>query len=223
MNKLKKLKVLLVEDEFNLSKLLQSAIGEYFAEFIVAYDGVQGIEEFENHHPHIIISDITMPKMSGLEMAKEIHKKSPKIPIVILSAYSHKEVLLDAIESRVIKYFIKPFDPDELLGFLQNLAQEIVLEEKLKLDSDFMFDIRNNKLYKGDSQILLTKRELLFFSHLLRDKYNFVASEELKCVLWNDSNSTDESLRTFVKRLRQKTSKRLIQNNPIFGYKIALV
>lgn len=220
METLKRLKVLLVEDEVNLANLLNKAIGENFGKFIIAHDGLSGLELYKKEKPHIILSDITMPKMGGLEMARKIHAINLRVPIIILSAYSNTEIFLNAIESRVIKYFIKPFDIDELLAFLIEISHEVIYENTLKLGYEFSFDILQNRLYKAQQIISLTKREILFFDYLLKDKNRFISVNELKIKLWNDINISDESLRTFIKRIRQKTTKRLILNNPTLGYKL---
>ena len=121
-NSLQCLKVLLVEDEENLAALLKSAIGDSFYSFTIAKDGEEGLIKFSQLMPDIVITDITMPKLNGLDMAKEIKKIDSTIPIIILSAYSQKEMLLNAIDVGVVKYFIKPFDPDELMSYISTLS-----------------------------------------------------------------------------------------------------
>ena len=116
---LKGLKVLLVEDEDKLASLLKNAIGDSFYSFTIAKDGQEGLEKFLSITPDIIITDIMMPNLTGLEMAKEIRKVDENIPIIILSAFSESDKFLDAIDIGVVKYFIKPFDPDELLDYIR--------------------------------------------------------------------------------------------------------
>jgi len=97
--KLKLLKVLLVEDEQNIAVLLKSALGDNFRSFTVANDGVEGLELFEKISPDIIITDIMMPRSSGLDMSKKIREQNKDIPIIILSAHSEKEKLFGAIDA----------------------------------------------------------------------------------------------------------------------------
>jgi DNA-binding response OmpR family regulator len=112
---LKELKILFVEDEVNISKLLKDALSDYFYSFTVASDGIEGLEKFKNINPDIVITDIMMPNLDGLEMTKEIRTINEDIPIIVLSAFSDKEKLLKAIDIGITKYFIKPFDPEEVL------------------------------------------------------------------------------------------------------------
>ena len=83
---LKLLKVLLVEDEENLARLLKSAIGDQFYSFTIANDGEEGKDLFTKINPDIIITDISMPKLNGLDMARDIKEINPDMPIIILSA-----------------------------------------------------------------------------------------------------------------------------------------
>ena len=80
---LKGLKILLVEDEKNLSSLLKNAIGDSFYSFSVANDGIEGLKMFKQISPDIVITDIMMPSMTGLDMAKEIKQLDKSVPIVI--------------------------------------------------------------------------------------------------------------------------------------------
>ncbi|MCF6331242.1 MAG: response regulator transcription factor [Sulfurimonas sp.] len=220
--KLKKLKILLVEDEEKLATLLKNAIGDNFHSFTTAYDGKEGLRMFSSICPDIIITDITMPKMTGLEMAQEIKKINTNIPIIILSAFSDTDKLLNAIDIGVAKYFIKPFDPEELLEYISSISEN--LESKLiELEENFSFNLSTKSLYKNDRFVALTKKENIFIQLLLQniDTKKNVSYEIIKNKLWKDEEVSDERLRTFIRRLRAKTSKFLILNFKGEGYQIA--
>ncbi len=215
---LKGLKILLAEDEKNLSSLLKNAIGDSFYSFSVADDGVKGLEMFKKISPDIVITDIMMPNMTGLEMAKEIKKIDKSIPVIILSAFSEADKFLGAIDVGVIKYFIKPFDPDELLEYINSL-QELIQSKIIDLGDGFSFNKIKKSLYKDGRYISLTKKEIQFFELLLGHHQNeIVGYEVIKENLWKDEDVSDERVRTFIKRLRAKTSRDLIQNIKSQGY-----
>ena len=213
------LKVLLVEDEKKLAMLLKKAIGDNFQDFIVSHDGKDGFNKFLEYNPDIIISDIMLPKLNGLELVKKIKALNQDIPIIMISAYSDRDKLLQAIEIGVKKYFIKPFDPDDLIEFIQSL--NISHESIIEFIDDFMFDIKTNSLYKENEYIKLTQREKLFLLLLLSKKDHIMYLYEFKQI-WNDNKITNETIRTFVKRFRQKTSKNLIQNIKSQGYRLVI-
>lgn len=217
---MKSLKVLIVEDEIKLANLIKASIKELFFKVNIAKDGIEGLKKFQSFKPDIIISDITMPNLDGLEMCQRIREES-NIPIVILSAYSQKEKLLKAIDLGINKYFIKPFDIEEFLEYLKNLSKNIKKIKTYKLKDNFVFDNNSVCLYKDEILINLTKREREFLNILIKNKNSLVKKEDIKTLLWNEEVS-DERLRTFIKRLRLKTSKDLVENVSSQGYLISV-
>jgi DNA-binding response OmpR family regulator len=218
---LKSLKILLVEDEEKLSLLLKNAIGDNFYSFLLAKDGNEGLEFYKKVLPDIVITDIMMPNKTGLEMAKEIKIIDPNSKIIILSAFSEVDKLLSAIDLGVIKYFIKPFDPDELLEYILSL-HEIIGDKIINLREEFVFNKTTKSFTKNKKFIPLSKKELLFLKLLLE---NYEANNEvtryddIKKLLWNEKAS-DERLRTFIRRFRKKTSKEFLANIKGQGYQI---
>ena len=217
---MKSLKVLIVEDEIKLANLIKASIKELFFKVNIAKDGIEGLKKFQSFKPDIIISYITMPNLDGLEMCQKIREES-NIPIVILSAYSQKEKLLKAIDLGINKYFIKPFDIEEFLEYLKNLSKNIKKIKTYKLKDNFVFDNNSVCLYKDEILINLTKREREFLNILIKNKNSLVKKEDIKTLLWNEDVS-DERLRTFIKRLRLKTSKDLVENVSSQGYLISV-
>ncbi len=216
---LKEIKILLVEDEENLARLLKDAIGDNFYSFTIAKDGVEGVELFKKIKPDIVITDIMMPRLSGLDMAKELKKINPSIPIIILSAFSEKEKLFGAIDVGVTKYFLKPFDTDELLEYIGTIAPKLA-NKLIKLTDGYVFNKTTSSLYKNDRYIALTKNDIKFLSLLLDSKNRAIDDATIKESLWG-ADASDERVRTFIKRFREKTSKQLIKNIKGFGYQLS--
>lgn len=219
---LKNLKILIVEDEKRLAQLLKDSISNSFFSVVIASNGEDGLKKFKSFKPDIIITDIMMPSCDGLEMTLQIKELDESIPIIVLSAHSDKEKLLKAIDLGINKYFIKPFDPEELLEHINKLALKLNKQKQSKLKEDFIFDNNSLSLYKNNTLISLTKREKELFYLLIKDKNQLVTSQDLKEKLW-DSEVNDEVLRTFIKRVRIKTSKDLIENISGQGYLISVL
>ena len=219
---LKELNILLVEDEEKLARLLKNAIGDSFYSFHIASNGEEGLKKFKKLSPDIIITDIMMPKMNGLEMSKEIRAINADVPIIILSAFSETDKFLNAIDVGVVKYLIKPFDPEELLEYISSLSEKF--DSKLiELSDGFAFNMTRNSLYKNSRYVSLSKNESNFIELLLQntqDDKNIVDDETIKKSIWKNEEVSSERLRTFIKRLRAKTSKNLVQNIKGEGYSI---
>jgi DNA-binding response OmpR family regulator len=215
---LKELKVLLVEDEEKVAHLLKKAIGDNFASFYVENNGRSGLERFIQISPDLVITDIMMPDMTGLEMAKELKKINANVNIIILSAYSETEKFLSAIDVGIVKYFIKPFDPDELLDYIVSISKKLQ-NDIVMLNDELKFNKQTNSLYKCDKYISLTKREMTFLQ-LLINKNAIISNDSMSQILWNEQVPNEEKIRTFIRRFRAKTSKDLLTNIKGQGYQL---
>jgi two-component system, OmpR family, response regulator ArlR len=224
MNKelLKTLKILIVEDEKRLAQLLKDAISDSFFSVVIAKDGDEGLKKFQIFKPDIIITDIMMPICDGLQMTQKIKELDEFIPIIVLSAHSEKEKLLKAIDLGISKYFIKPFDPEEVIEHINKIAPKLNKQKRVNLKDEYIFDNNSMSLYKKTILITLTKREKEFIYLLIKNKNSIVSSSIIKKSLWTEEVN-DERLRTFIKRLRLKTSKDLIENISSQGYLISVL
>jgi DNA-binding response OmpR family regulator len=221
-NLLKTLKILIVEDEKRLAQLLKNAISDSFVSIVIAKDGNEGLKKFKSFKPDIIITDIMMPFCDGLQMTQEIKELDENIPIIILSAHSEKEKLLKALELGINKYFIKPFDPEEVIEYINKIAPKLRKQKQIILKDNFIFNNNTFSLYKNASFIILTKREKEFLHLLIKHKNTLVSTQEIKKTLWSQEVH-DERLRTFIKRFRVKTSKDIIENVSGQGYLISVL
>ncbi len=217
---LKFLNILYVEDEQGIRETLKDVFEEDFNSFEVAKDGKEGLEKFKKNSFDIVITDIEMPFMNGMELTREIKEISPSTPVILLTAYSEKKRLFEAIDIGVNKYLVKPFTPEKLLDTICELAKKFK-SFKIKLGEDLYYDREKRALLtKDNSFIKLTKKENLFLELLINNKNRVVSIKEIKDVVWKDGGFSETALRALVKRVRQKSSKELIKNFPSLGYGI---
>ena len=136
-NLLSNLKVLLVEDEefarVELSKFLKRRVGKLY----VGRNGEEGLKLYKEHNPEIIVTDLKMPKMDGLEMAKNIKDLGYSSSIIITSAMSDSETILKAVDIGIVKYVIKPVNTEELIYNMEKIASDIL---KYKLNKEVIND-----------------------------------------------------------------------------------
>ncbi len=218
---LQKLTILIVEDENEIRKLMEEVMKSVFFEVYSAKNGDEGIKKFKKFAPDLIVTDIAMPIMDGLDMAKRINEISPTTPIIALSAFSDKEKLLKAIEVGVDKYILKPVDMDELLLAIENIARSKFKNMNIiKITDDLQYNPASKQLLCNDKEILLTKKEFSFIALLINKIGNLVLLDEIKKNVWSDENVNDTAIRTFVKRVRDKIGQDVIKNIPGLGYKI---
>lgn len=220
---MKNLLLMIVEDEDKLREGLSIALAPFFSKVINAKNGDEGLKKFKKFKPDIVITDILMPIVDGLDMAKNIKEITKDTPIIVLSAYSEKERLLRAIDIGIDKYLIKPVDVEELLFIIEFIKNEKISSHPIITINEFyQFDKIKRVLIKNGQEIALTKKELTFISLLIKQSGALVLHEDIKKHIWTNENVSDTAIRTFIKRVRDKVGEELIKNVPGLGYKINL-
>ena len=139
---LKNITILYAEDEDNLREITLNILKGFTKKQFVAKDGKEGLALFKEHEKDIdlIITDINMPLMNGLTMIKKIKAINPRIPIIVATAFSNTEYLLDAIDMGVDKYVLKPIDMKKLL---QLMSQSLLYHELKDLYIDKLTHLPN--------------------------------------------------------------------------------
>ncbi|EAJ7870421.1 response regulator transcription factor [Campylobacter jejuni] len=217
----KELIILVVEDEVKTRESMINILSERFSKVIGAQNGDEGLKKFKKFKPDLVITDIAMPIMDGLDMAREIKEISDDVPIVVLSAYSEKERLLRSIDIGIDKYLIKPIDIEELFKVLDYLIGEKIEANMLvKISEEYQFNKTKRTLICSGEEIVLTKKELAFISLLLKQPGALVLHEDIKKNVWIGEHVSDTAVRTFIKRVRDKVGEDFIKNVPSLGYKI---
>ncbi|AXL40052.1 response regulator transcription factor [Campylobacter jejuni] len=217
----KELIILVVEDEVKTRESMINILSERFSKVIGAQNGDEGLKKFKKFKPDLVITDIAMPIMDGLDMAREIKEISDDVPIVVLSAYSEKERLLRSIDIGIDKYLIKPVDIEELFKVLDYLIGEKIEANMLvKISEEYQFNKTKRTLIYSGEEIVLTKKELAFISLLLKQPGALVLHEDIKKNVWIGEHVSDTAVRTFIKRVRDKVGEDFIKNVPSLGYKI---
>lgn len=201
----KELIILVVEDEVKARESMINILSERFSKVIGAQNGDEGLKKFKKFKPDLVITDIAMPIMDGLDMAREIKEISDDVPIVVLSAYSEKERLLRSIDIGIDKYLIKPVDIEELFKVLDYLIGEKIEANMLvKISEEYQFNKTKRTLIYSGGEIVLTKKELAFISLLLKQPGALVLHEDIKKNVWIGEHVSDTAVRTFIKRVRDK-------------------
>jgi len=225
-----KLKLLYAEDEERTRKdhivYLQS---RYDLEIFEAKDGLEALELYKDNEPDIVLTDITMPNMCGLELAREIRKISSHTKIIILSAHSEHDKLMQAFDSNVVNYLIKPINRKKLRESMDIAIETIAKNTKEKnsninLSKNAMFDMKKQIFVLNDEVIKLSKSESKLLNLLCENKNKEIDAYDIFLYVWNDFEKefSADSVRTLVKKLRKKLPAGVLKN--IYGgfYKIEI-
>jgi len=220
----KTIKILYVEDDDIARENGVEYLENYFENIYEASDALTALKLYEKHQPDIIITDIQMPKLNGLEFVQRIRKTDSKTQVIVISAFSDKDYLLKAIELQLVKYLIKPIKEDELKKALISCMESIKSDTSniIALNSEYTFDMFNHSLIRNGEMIKLRTKELGFLVLLLKNKNRYVTYTEIENYVWFDSSMSKDALKTLVKNIKTKIPKELILNLSGSGYKIDL-
>ena len=218
----KNIKILYVEDDEIARENGVEYLQNFFEQIYEASDAIKALQLYEKYQPDIIITDIQMPKLNGLEFVKKIRQKDKKTQIIIITAFCDRDYLLKAIELQLVKYLVKHVKKkefEEALFLCVNSLQEDN-SNIIKLDDNSYFDTFNKNLVIKNEIIKLRTKEILFLELLIKNKNRYVSYEEIENYVWSDSVMTKDALKTLVKNLKTKIPKDLIMNLTNSGYKI---
>ncbi len=154
----KTLKVLYVEDNQDARETTVDMLSNFFDTIIVATNGREGLEKFSTHTFDLIISDINMLEMNGIEMSQKIREKDREIPILILSAYSAAEYFMETIKIGVEGYLLKPIDLDQFIYTIDKVIQKLYLKHQVKEYQESL----ETKVKEQTEQIRLKNKSLLY-------------------------------------------------------------
>ena len=222
LDKLKSMTILYAEDEIGIRENIADSLRYYVKEVFEASNGEEAYTIYSNEKPDIILSDIHMPIVNGIEFVKRIREENRDIPIIMITAHTDKKYLLEAVELHMEKYIVKPVDIDELFETLEKCVEILDLNKKvvLKVDENYIYDYDIKELRYKNSQIILNKKEMLFLEVLILNQNRVVNYEELQDRVWKDDVMTDSALRSLVRNLRKKLPTDLIFNLSGVGYRL---
>ncbi len=219
--KLQSLKILYAEDEEGIRKNIADSLQYYVKEVIEAQNGEEAFRLYKEKKPDIILSDIHMPILNGIEFVKKVRTINRKIPIVIITAHTDKKYLLEAVELHMEKYLIKPIELEPLFEVLQQCVNLLDINRFVSLSSDrsYKYDYDKKQLYYKDKKITLNKKEMLFFEVLISNQNRIINYEEIQEKVWGYDIMTDSALRSLVRNLRKKLPTDIILNLSGTGYR----
>ena len=221
---LKNLNILYIEDEKNIRLNIKKTL-ELFCENVFDTENISNAKKIlTTQRIDIIISDINLPDMSGIDFVKEIRISDKTIPIVLLSAYTDKEFLLEATKLKLVDYLTKPIDFKNLNNALQKCVEEILYNSRyiITFKNNIQYNVSHHCLIDDNKdEIHLTSKEIDLLNFLIKNNNRVCSSDELKLAIWDDYlEATDSALKNLLNKLRKKIGKESIINISGVGYKL---
>ncbi len=225
-------KVLVVDDEPQITRVLRHSLTAHRYDVRTAADGLSALDTFHDWHPDLIITDLQMPEMGGIEFCRAIRKVST-LPIIVLSVRGEERIKVEALDAGADDYVTKPFGIDELLARVRaalRRSPDAQDESETKLeDGDFSINLSTREVLVKDQSVHLTPKEFDLLLFLFRNRNKVLTHRAILTAIWG-GNFTEQTeyLRVFIGQLRKKIEKdpsnpRYIRTDPWVGYRFLAV
>lgn len=220
-NPLKHLSILFVEDEDRIRKHITNSLQYIVGEVREASHGREALEILKHFSPDIIITDLEMPIMNGVDLIKALRNNGLDTCVVVLTAHTSNEYLLPLINAHIEHYIVKPIRFEKMLHVLQQCNTKLIkLKDSQGLPQGYRYDWNQKILSFEEQHIVLTRKEIAFVELLFQNTHRIVTYDEFQHHVWANSVMTDDAIRSLVRNLRLKLPKDIITNLSGIGYKI---
>jgi two-component system, OmpR family, KDP operon response regulator KdpE len=199
--------ILAVDDEAGILRLIRLELSEQGFRVVVASDGDEAIRTFEQQRPDVVVLDIMLPDMSGLEVMRRLRERS-NTPIILLTARDHDEDKVRGLELGADDYVVKPFNPQELTARVRAVMRRAVREsmgDSIVIAGDVEIDLDKRLVTKAGDPVSLTRTEWMLLQHLASNAGRVMLNTELLSKVWGPEYIDDlQYLRVWISRLRSK-------------------
>ncbi|HEX4786512.1 MAG TPA: response regulator [Candidatus Sulfotelmatobacter sp.] len=220
--------ILVVDDEAQITRVLKTSLSAQGYGIRTAADGMQALLEMKTWLPDLIITDLRMPNMDGLELCRQVRRQS-RIPIIVLSVKGEETIKVEALDAGADDYVTKPFSVNELLARVRAALRRTYtddLPETPVIDiGDFHIDIPGRQVQVRNQEVHLTPKEFDVLVYLARHPDKVITHRALLAAVWGpNSVEQPEYLRVCVGHLRKKlerdeTAPRYLITEPWVGYR----
>lgn len=219
-------KILFVEDDQVIRENYVTYLKMFFSEVFEAEDGEKAYELYKLKKPDIMIIDINIPKLNGLDLLERIRENDYSTKAIMLTAHSDKSFLLKAVGLKLTRYLVKPVSRKDLKEALKLTIDEVlkfnvITVQKIDLPDDYSWDFQLKELKYHNVIVELTNKEKIFLELLFSHKNRVFTYDEISEYVWGcDESIPLNGLKNIVKRLRKKLPEDTILNIFNEGYKI---
>lgn len=218
-NKMYAYTILYVEDDIAVREYISEFLRRYFKNVYDTNSAEKGLALYKKHQPQILLLDINLGGMSGVELATIIRKKDKKTRILISTAYTNKEFMLEAIELDLTRYLVKPMTSEDLVMALEKCWQELEENMLIELGEKCFYNSEKAILIYDKNKITLRHKEVEVLEFFLQNEGKLVRYEVLEQELWSEEVMTRDAIRSQIRNLRKKLKIDLIKNVSGLGYK----
>lgn len=200
-------KILIIEDEKNISEIVAKYLEKEGYTTLIASDGIEGLALFRDSNPDLVISDVMMPTIDGFEVLREIRLISD-VPVIMLTAKQEEVDRLKGFENGADDYVTKPFSPKELVRRVMVMLKrtyKAIEDKQVLIEGELKLDLNKQKLYKNEDEIAITSKEFQIIYAFFKNPRQILSREQLIELAFNNGfDGFDRTIDAHVKKIRHK-------------------
>ncbi len=219
--------ILIVEDEPQMASLLARGLQEEFYDVSIAKDGKAALDLSTSREFDVILLDVMLPKIGGLEVARQLRQREQSTPLLMLTARDALPDIVRGLDAGADDYLTKPFSFQELLARIRALVRRHEFRRKTVVETgDLVLDTTSFRAFRAGREIFLSLTEFRLLELLVRNNGRIVSRQDILATVWGHGRAVSENtLDAFVRLLRKKVDRdsltKLILTHRGFGYSVA--
>ncbi len=211
--------ILYVEDDAMIRGSITEFLSRYCKKIYECDNSEEGLELYYKYKPDILLLDIDLPGMSGIDLATLIRKQDIKTCIVISTAYTNKEFMIKAVELQLTRYLVKPVTSEELFSAFEKCLDELQSGDSIDLGGGYIYSKKSTAIIHKNETIILRKKEAELLEFFITHENEVVRYEMLEYCIWGDEVMTRDAIRSQIRNIRKKINIDLFTNISGIGYK----
>lgn len=218
---LKNLDLLFVEDDVSTAETTIETLSYLFKNVYYAKDGLEAVEVYRANNPDMILTDIKMPNMDGLEFARLVRQKDYITPIIFLTSFSDQKFLMDAVNLSTDGYFVKPINLDDMNDVLSRVIKRSnYIQKNFQIGSSATYNLGTKELIVNNKIVHLGKKEQALLKLFINNLDQTVSKEDINYCLYSLDSVGDTAIKNLVLRLKEKLGENSISHIRGSGWKL---
>jgi DNA-binding response OmpR family regulator len=217
---LKHVNALYLEDDKDIQVEYVKLFSTFFKNLYIADNPIDGLDLFKKKEVRLVITDIKMPHMSGIEFAKKIREIDKNVPIFVMSAFPEQADIIEAVKLNFVDFMIKPVSYAELKNTLRSAVDRLLEKNMIQvaINDDVTYDPLSKCIHSKDGTFTLTNKEALLLEYFIANKGRVISRTYIEDAVYDGETMSDSALKNLLLKLRKKLPGNYIQTVKNSGY-----
>lgn len=210
------MQILIIEDDLRVSELMQRALAEQALNAAIAYDGYMGLKLAQQKDYDLIITDVILPKINGIDLCRQLRQTKPDTPIIMLTALGTTDDKVEGFDAGADDYLVKPFEMRELIvrirALLKRNSGSVNKTAFVLRYADLEMNLHSKRVKRGDKEISLTPKEFKLLEYMMRNPERVLSRVEIADKVWETHFDTGTNfMNVYINYLRKKVDREFEQ------------